>query len=484
MSGVLTLLAFTAFTVLSLVQAGAGIGARSGEQLVLAARNQNEEAFRALLRQGADVNAAQADGATALHWAAHWDNGEFVDLLIRAGAALNAENDHGATPLWLACVNGSASIIERLLAAGADPNARLASRETPLMTASRTGSLAAVTALLSHGATVNAKGGSRGQTALMWAAAQRHSGVVQVLINGGADINARSDVWYQLVNSSGYGDDSGAMDMPHGGSTPLLFATRADDVKTLGILLAAGANVNDTAPAGTSALVLASHSGYTETAKFLLNRGADVDASEAGYTALHAAVLRGDLELVETLLAYGADPNATVTRGSPGRRESADYHLDFDWIGTTPFWLAAKFAEIDIMRILAAKNADPMITSKDGTTALMEAMGVPGADRRGRRPVSEWSPGEEEHATLEAATISVELGVDVNAVSKAGDTALHRAAERGYNPVVQFLADSGATLDVPNKKEQTPLTLADQLPEPEDGQESTAELLRRLGARE
>ena len=155
MSGVLTLLAFTAFTVLSLVQAGAGIGARSGEQLVLAARNPGRGGFPRPAETGRRCERGTGGWCDRPPLGAHWDNGEFVDLLIRAGAALNAENDHGATPLWLACVNGSASIIERLLAAGADPNARLASRETPLMTASRTGSLAAVTALLSHGATVN-----------------------------------------------------------------------------------------------------------------------------------------------------------------------------------------------------------------------------------------------------------------------------------------------------------------------------------------
>ena len=489
--GVVRLLAIVAFSVPSFSQPAAKIGSEPGELLLQAVRNQDEAAARALLKQGVDVNVTRGDGSTALHWAAHRDHETMVDLLIGAGAAVNAADDHGTTPLWLACQNRSVAVVERLLDAGADPNAALSSGETPLMTASRTGSPAVVKLLLAHGADVNSREGSRGQTALMWAAAQRHPEVVQVLLDAGADIHARSNIWHQLVNTSGNTDARGVINMAHGGSTPLLFATRANSIETLRVLVAAGADVNDTAPAGTSALVLAVLSGHTETATFLLDQGADLHAAEAGYTAFHAAVLRADMELIETLLARGADHNAVVTRGSPGRRFSLDYYLDYDWIGMTPFWLAARFAEIDIMRLLLARGTDPLIISRDGTTVLMEAMGVLGdVDRRGRRTVSPWGPGEEERVTLEVARLLVELGVDVNAVSKAGNTALHGAAGKGFNSVVQFLVEKGAILDVKNKKEETPLTLAEEKRRAprraprKNGEESTADLLRRLGAKE
>ena len=177
-------------------------------------------------------------------------------------------------------------------------NAALPSGETPLMTAARTGIVIAVRGLLSHGADVNAREGSRGQTALMWAVAQRHPDVVRLLIESGADIRARSSVRRVIVNTGTAGGDAafnGSMVVPEdrGGYTPLLFAARYGDVDSAGLLLDAGADVNDTAPTGTSALVVAAHGGHTALARFLLDKGADANAADAGYTALHAAILRG-----------------------------------------------------------------------------------------------------------------------------------------------------------------------------------------------
>jgi len=476
--------------------------------LVEAVKSQNKEAVRALLKQSVDVNAPQADGATALHWAAYWDDQETASLLIRAGAAVNWADEHGVTPLWLACNNGSAPMVGTLLKAGANPNIALSSGETPLMTASRTGDAGAVRLLLAHGADPNAREGSRGQTALMWAVAQQHSDVVRALVEHGADIHARSDVRPQVVNTGGDGNNAlTSGNPPHpaeiaqGGFTPLLFAAQHGDLDSARLLLEVGANVNDTAPAGMSALVVAAHSSHGALAAFLVDKGADANAADAGYTALHAAVLRGDLELVKALLAHGANPNAPLIRGTVTRRNSADWELGHILVGATPFWLAARFVEPGIMRVLAANGADPLFT-KDGTTALMVAMGTvggaTGVDRlsrggsnRGRYEIPP-DPDEDER-TLEAAELAIELGADVNAVDRAGDTALHVAAARRLNAVIELLANSGARLDVKNKQDQTPLAVAMAGGRRRAAFEDTAvderfrvtaDLLRKLGATE
>ena len=458
----------------------------SDSRLAEAAKNRDDEAVRALLKQGVDVNAPQGDGATALHWVAHWESEELVDLLIRAEANVNATNDLGVAPLWLACVKGNGAIVERLLKAGANPNAALPNGETPLMTASRTGRVKAVKSLLAHGADVNAKESFRGQTALMWAVAQQHPEVVQTLIEQGADIHARSHVWPELINSAGNTDSSGVYEIAQGGFSPLLFAARQGGLESAKRLLAAGANVNDTAPVGTSALVVATHSGHGTLAAYLLEKGANPNAGDAGYTALHAAVLRGDLELVKVLLFYGANPNTQLTRGTPRRRAvrgvSEDWVLSHYLVGATPFWLAARFGEPSIMRVLAANGANAMFV-RDGTTPLMAVLEA--NNNRGR--FGGGAPADEESRALEAVKLTVELGGDVNAANAAGDTPLHGAASRGFNTVVEFLAQRGAKLDVKNKRGQTPLAMtAGQQLAFEDSQayKSTADLLRKLGAKE
>jgi ankyrin repeat protein len=409
-----------------------------------------------------------------------------VDLLIHAGANVNASNDLGVAPLWLACVKGNAAIVEKLLRAGANPNAVLPNGETPLMTASRTGNAGAVEALLAHGADIDAKETFRGQTALMWAVAQQHSSVVQALIEHGADINARSHAWPQLINSARDADSTGVYEIAQGGFTPLLFAARHGDLESAKRLLVAGANVNDTAAAGTSALVVSTHSGHGMLAAYLLENGADPNAGDAGYTALHAAVLRGDVELVKALLFYGANPNVPLARGTPARRSNRgiaeDWALHHSLIGATPFWLAARFGEPSIMRVLMASGANPVFV-KDGTTPLMAVLQVD--NNWGRF----WGirPPDEESRALETIKLLVELGAEINAQNPAGDTALHGAASRGFDTVVAFLAQRGAKLDVKNERGQTPLALAAGHRGASDdsgGHQSTADLLRKLGAKE
>ena len=254
----------------------------------------------------------------------------------------------------------------------------------------------------------------------MWAVAQKHSAVVQVLLEHGDDVNARTHSSMQVINSAGNADPSGVYEIQAGGYTPLLFAARQGDVDSATLLLAAGADVNDAAPMGTSALVVAAHSGHGVLARLLLDKGADPNAAEAGYTALHAAVLRGDLRLVEALVTHGAGPNASLTRGTPARRVSRDWSLGHHLIGATPFWLAARFREPGIMRVLADHGADPLFV-RDGMTAVMAALR--GGSTRARFGVRPADQDEEERRTLDAVAVEpawrvfsrtmIELGIPI-----------------------------------------------------------------------
>ena len=473
------------------------------ERVASAAERRDGEAVRTLLNQGANVNGRQADGATALHWAAHWDDLDTADLLLRARADVNAANDHGVTPLALACENGNVAMVERLLKAGANANAAVSTGETALMTAARTGSVGAVKALQASGANVNAKEPTHGQTALMWAVSNRHPDVVRALLDLGADINARSEVRPRVVHTgSRFGDrgaDKGVVTMDLGGFTPLLFAARQGDPETGKLLLAAGANVNDAAANSASALVVAAHSGNGPLAMLLLEKGADPNAAGAGYTPLHAAVLRGNVELVKALLAKGADANAVLVKGTPSRYYSKDWALNETALaGATPYWQAARYGDIPIMRALAAAGANTKFAMADGTTALIAAIAANSGFGTGDRREVYLGPGdvaptaeENERLTLEVARTTLEFGADIKAATQSGDTALHSAASQALDSVVQLLVDKGADLEAANKRGLTPLGVA-LLPRPRspvqidapDRRASTQELLRKLGAKE
>ena len=488
--------------------------------LAEAARRGDWPAVRALMDQGADVAARQGDGATALHWAAYRDETATAGLLIAAGADVNAANDLGVTPLWAAAENGGAATARLLLAAGADPNAPLLSGETPLMTAARVGAAEVARLLLAAGADAAATGAG-GQTALMWAVSQRHPAVVEVLLAHGAAVDARSDVRTEVVKTTPEPwNPEYVVEVPRGGYTPLLFAARVGDLASARLLVAAGADVNDRSPYGASAAVVAAHGGHGGVAAFLLEQGADPNAADAGYTALHAAILCKDATLVRALLDHGADPDAPVRRSTPVRRDAVDFHLHPSWIGATPFWLAARFNVPAIMTLLVERGADPLAAhhprywpgslsvrderaqvEEGATTALMAAAGLGGRDplfsvdrldriaesapvRSTRR---EPDPAVRERAMLAAVTIAAGQGIDVNVANAEGNTALHAAAGRGYDSVVEYLVAHGARIDARNGDGRTPLALAQRggvrgrAASPHHG---TAALLRRLGAGE
>lgn len=478
--------------------------------LVEAARAGDRKAVMALLaKRPADAAKPGPDGTTPLHWAVRADDVAMVDALIKAGADAKAANRYGATPLFVACQNGNAAIIERLLKAGADANSTNADGETALMTAARTGKVDAVKVLLANGADPKAAEGWRGQNALMWAAAENHPAVAQTLIEAGVDVMSRSN----------------------GGFTPLLFAVRAGRTDTVRLLLAKGADPNDkitpkTAAApprmpaagaavtgngdplatlfqvfntgnrasgrtgpGTNALILAILNGHFELAADLLDKGADPNADGPGWTALHQlawtrrppiqhglppAVPTGSMDslaLARKLLEKGANPNARMTK-EPG--DGARNVLNR--IGSTPFLQAAKLADVAYMKLLLEFKADPNITTLEGATPLMAAAGV-GIWKTGE------SAGTNDEA-FEAVKLLVELGADVNAMDANGDTALHGAAMRGADAIVQLLVDKGAKLNVVNKIGWTPWIVADGVfyPNTYNRNLNTAALLLKLGA--
>ena len=444
----------TALLLLLVTGASSAASAAAGADrppLVAAAKHGDGAALRALVQQRADVNAADGDGTTALHWASHRDDLDSAGLLVRAGANVNAANDLGATPLWIASQNGSAPLVRILLQAGADPDRALLLGETPLMVASRSGSADVVEQLLLKGANVNARA-ARGQTALMWAAAQQHPEVVRVLLSKGADVHSRSEVWSQVMAVPPHGLPLYNKVIPHGGNTALLFAARSGDLASATLLVTAGANVNDADGWGVSATVLAAHSGFEELVAFLLARGADPNAAAAGFTALHAAIMHRNVAMVSALLARGADPNAPLTTWTPTRRSSKDYNFAPELVGATPYWLAARFTEPEVMRLLLEHGADarvvhrghyyaeePVAPRSHVTTAVMAATGMGGG--------TAWVPPdrrERETLMLAAVTLAVEQGVDVNAVNTDGRSALDAARALKFERVAAFLVEHGA----------------------------------------
>lgn len=389
---------------------------------------------------------AEGDGSTPLHWASYRDDLEAADRLIRSGANVNAANDLGVTPLWTACENGSSAMVRRLLEAGANPNVALLNGETPLMVAARSGFAEIAEQLLAAGASTNTRA-TRAQTALMWAASRKHPGVVKVLLAHGADVHARSETWSQMMAVPPHGHRENNRLIPHGGMTALLFAARSGDLASAKLLVAAGANVNDADASGITPAVFAAHSGFTDLVEFFLDKGADPNLAKAGFTALHAAIMHRDRNMAAALLSHGADPNAPIRNWTPARRGSRDYYFPAQLVGATPFWLAARFTQPEVLRLLLKHGADARFVHRlryvldnfkyltEATTPLMAAVGMGGG-------IAWVQPSREqrEALTLETVKLLLEIGVDPNAANTDGRTARDAAKTLGYESVIKLLA--------------------------------------------
>jgi ankyrin repeat protein len=489
-------------------------------RLLDAVKRGDRAAVRLLVEERANVNVAEPDGTTPLHWAAQREDVEIAALLLRSGANVRAANRYGVTALSPACTTGNGALIELLLEAGADPNTKLPEGETVLMTAARTGRPEGIKSLLTHGAEVNAVELWRGQTALMWAAGEGHTAAVDELIRHGADLHTKSK----------------------GGLTALLFAVRGAHVDTTRALLAAGANVNDKATDGTSALGLAIINANYEVAGLLLDRGSDPNAPDPRGSALHAltwmrnpgyaaapprmpAGSLDSLELARAMLARGANPNVRVAwkeirfdrdlgmvKSPPDISIGRDY---LSYVGATPFYIAAKGADLPLMKLLVEHGADPLIPTVQNVTPLMAAAGLGFWDGESPGPES----GVPESQALEAVKFTVAAGNDVNAVTDygptpiegdgptllhrhpfnlrefgegalgdmrwGGSTALHGAAIRGADSIIRFLVERGARIEARNKLGWTPLTVAQGVfvANTEKAWPTTIALLRELESR-
>lgn len=443
---------FEKWLVVSIFSTATLVAVGPAARLADAAEKMDRASVRVLLQERVDVNEAQIDGMTALHWAAYQDDLETMKLLLDAGANIKAANRYGVTPLSLACTNANETMVELLLEAGADPNTALRGGETVLMTSARTGKLGTVKALLSRGADVNAKVGT-GQTALIWAVSEGHVEVVEELLKAGAEFLS------PLVGS---------------GFTPLLFAVRDGRSDVVQVLLKAGADVNEivqrpdgssprllpgpagrAARNGSSPLILAVENGHFELAVQLLEAGADPNDQRSGLAPLHRIPNvrkpnRGDggspspegsgnlssLEFVKALVAHGGDVSLRVKKAASRR--------NFTRLGATPFFLASVTADVPLMRTLVELGADPLLPNAEGCTPLLAASGIgvgdPGA-----------SPGTEPEV-LEALQLLLELGADINKVDDNGETVMHGTAYKHLPKAVQFLADNGAKIEIWNQK--------------------------------
>jgi ankyrin repeat protein len=429
---------------------------RGDSSLTDAIKNSDRAAIKALLAKHVDVNTAEADGTTPLHWAAEKEDLETVKLLLKSGADAKATNRYGITPLTLSCQNGNGPIVKVLLGAGADPNTRQWGGESVLMIAARTGKVEPVEALLARKAEVNVKE-KKGQTAIMWAAAEGNAQVVDLLIKAGADFRTPLD----------------------SGFTPLLFAVREGRADVVKVLLNAGGDVNEAVDAkrkvgrglqtGVTPLLVAIENGHFEMALDLVKAGADPNDQRGGYTALHNITWvrkpnHGEdedglpppdgsgkvqsLEFVRQLVALGADVNAKIANGRGGKNV-------LNLKGATPFLLASKTADLALLKLLHELGANPNITNADGDTPVIAAAGL-------GTPTADEVAGTEDEV-LEVLEWLVSIGADLNAVDKNGETAMHGAAYKNLPKVVHFLATHGAKIEVWNQKDKwgwTPLLIA------------------------
>jgi len=469
--------------------AGTRVWAAGDTRLADAAMKRDTATVRKLIDQHVDVNAPGADGTPALHWLVRVDDFDTARRLIRAGADVSKPNRYGVTPMSLASANGSAEMIALLLEAGADPNVTDQTGETALMTATKVGNVDAVRTLLDHGATVDARDPAFQQTALMMAVRENHPDVLNLLIDRGAQVNVQTRTgptpnWVLPNSVPGFGHGIGIVrgGLPERGSrylipgamTPLLYAARDGRIESAKLLLGSGAEIEHTDANGITPLLMAITNNHIEMARYLIDRGANVKAVDwYGRTPLWAAVETRNMdvdsstfengvdraplfELIKVIVDKGADVNARTKETPPIRRQMLHVTGDLSWVdftGQTPFLRAALAADLEVMRFLLARGADPKIPAFAGTTSLMAAAGV--------NWVVDQTTDEGPAARLEAVKMCYDLGLTVNDANSMGITAVMGAANRGSDDIIEFLVSKGAKLDAKDNEGRTPLNWAE-----------------------
>jgi ankyrin repeat protein len=424
-----------------------------------AAHNRQKAAVEELLKQQADVNATDVEGMTALIWAAHWNDLDLARTLLRAGANPNAKSAFDDTALYEACVNGNAAMVEALLEAGVDANGSRGEGETALMTASRTGNAETVKVLLAYGADPKAQESWRHETALMWAAAENHTDVVRALIGAGSDVNAKSVVWEWPKLKLRSGDLGVAL--PDGGLSTLMYAARKGALEPARLLVEAGADLNYKEPQGYTALLIAILNGQYELASVLVDKGAriddgalrltvevrDMDKSDKHPAPMDFGKLRS-LDFMKILIDHGAALDGEFKPRLPQR---AIMEGGGPAIGS-PLYRAARSTDLEAMNLLLERGANPKYMTQNHSTVLMAAAG--------QNFNKETGTGGEQKDAIAAIKMLMAEGVDVNAANDLGQTAMHFAAQKGSEKVIEFLAESGAKIDAKDKRGKTPLDIA------------------------
>jgi uncharacterized protein len=468
--------------------------------LVAAVKTGDTAAVRTLLGRKVDINATEADGTSALHWAVRAGDLSTTELLIRAGARVDAANRYGVTPLSLAVRTGRGDLVGLLLNSGANiktAEVGLPEGQTLVMLAAQTGSVDGLKRLVTAGSNVNARETRTGTTALVWAASSNRADAVRALAEAGADLNIQSKVTNYPHTQNGVllsGVEEGVSYvgqtvLPRGGWSAVMYAAREGATDATRALADAGANLNLLDPEGTSALIIAIINGHWDTASVLIEKGADLNLADIkGMTPLYGAidmhtlgdtfgrpypappVIEGSIPIVKMLLARGANPNSSL-KGPILKRvyDAGDGRLGE---GATPLMRAARKCDVTVMQLLLDAGADPKLTQKSGNNVLMLAAGAVTSGGDESQHVSE-------EQALAAIKIGVAAGIDVDEANATGDTVMHTAATTGggLRSVIQFLADSGARLDIKNKGDRTPLEAARRARQPN---EATIALLERL----
>jgi uncharacterized protein len=485
-----------------------------GSPVADAAEKRDFSEVKKLITQKADVNAAQADGTTALHWAIHWDNAEAVDLLLKSGADTKAATRLNATPLYVAAESGNPMMISKLLAAGADPNqAVLSQGETPLMFAARSGNVEAVRALLDKGAQIEATEKLRGSTALLWAAEQNHADVLKLLLARGANADAKTTVAAAggrggagaakgkgapaagkgkaappadaapapLVASAPAGpaagqgkakggsavedDDPDAFARPpaggNGGITALILATREGGLESMKVLLDAGAPINQQSANGNTALIVAAMNGNAATINYLLERGADVNLANAqGWTPLYLTIKARTME-------KGTMPNPKVDQDGLFKAITfmVDHGVDINarirgntevHNGIAATWLRESGATAFLRASFCADLPVMKLLLAHGadpniaTTDNTTALMALSGVGYADGFTHDFGTEKE---SLEAMQILIDRGAQVNATNGDGVTALHGAAHKNFLAGIDYLVATGADLSIRSHRE-------------------------------